>query len=76
MAREVSTLARTSALARAVSHGAVFAKVRPFLNQLRKRTDNPDFMANLEGFILRSKAARKRFQLEIQGSAVRRKKRK
>jgi hypothetical protein len=54
----------------------VFRKVRPFLNQLRKRTDNPDFMANLERFILRSKAARKRLQLEIQGSAVRRKTRK
>jgi hypothetical protein len=54
----------------------VFAKVRPFLNQLRKRTDNPDFMANLEAFILRSKAARKRLQLEIQGSAGRRKTRK
>jgi hypothetical protein len=55
---------------------AVFAKVRPFLNQLRKRTDNPDFMANLERFILRSKAARKRLQLEIQGSAAKRKMRK
>jgi hypothetical protein len=55
---------------------SVFAKVQPFLNQLRKRTDNPDFMANLERFILRSKAARKRFQSEIQGSAVRRKARK
>jgi hypothetical protein len=54
----------------------VFAKVRPFLNQLRKRTDNPDFMANLERFILRSKAARKRLQSQIQGSAVRRKTRK
>jgi len=54
----------------------VFAKVRPFLNQLRKLTDNPDFMANLERFVLRSKAARKRLQLEIQGSAVRRKTRK
>jgi hypothetical protein len=54
----------------------VFAKVRPFLNQLRKRTDNPDFMANLERFILRSKAARKRLQSEIQGSAVRPKTRK
>ena len=51
----------------------VFAKVRPFLKQLRKRTDNPDFMANLERFILRSKTARKRLQLEIQGSAPTRK---
>jgi hypothetical protein len=55
---------------------AVFAKVRPFLNQLRKRTDNPDFMANLERFILRSKAARKRLQLEIQSSAAQREMRK
>ncbi len=44
----------------------MFAKVRPFLKQLRKRTGNPDFMANVERFILKSKEARKRLQLESQ----------
>jgi hypothetical protein len=48
----------------------VFAKVQPFLKQLRKRTDNPDFMANVERFILRSKAARKGLQLEMRRLAA------
>ena len=51
----------------------VFAKVHPFLKQLRKRTDNPNFMANVERFILNSKAARKRLPLEIQRLAAVRK---
>jgi hypothetical protein len=37
---------------------------------LRKRTDNPDFMANVERFILRSKAARKGLQLEMRRLAA------
>lgn len=53
----------------------VFAKVHPFLKQLRKRTDNPNFMANVERFILNSKAARKRLPLEIQRLAAVRKNR-
>jgi hypothetical protein len=53
----------------------VFAKIHPFLKQLRKRTDNPNFMANLERFILNSKAARKRLPLEIQRLAAVRKNR-
>ena len=53
----------------------VFAKVHPFLKQLRKRTDNPNFMANVERFILNSKAARKRLPLEIQRLAAMRKNR-
>jgi hypothetical protein len=44
----------------------MFAKVRPFLTRLRKRTGNPDFMANVERFILESKEARKRLRLESQ----------
>jgi hypothetical protein len=48
----------------------VFAKVHPFLEQLRKRTDNPNFMANVERFILHSKAARKCLQLEVQRLAA------
>jgi hypothetical protein len=51
----------------------VFAKIHPFLKQLRKRTDNPNFMANLERFILNSKTARKRLPLEIQRLAAVRK---
>lgn len=45
---------------------SMFAKVRPFLTQLRKRTGNPDFMKNVERFILKSKEARKRLRLELQ----------
>jgi hypothetical protein len=53
----------------------IFAKIHPFLKQLRKRTDNPNFMANVERFILNSKAARKRLPLEIQRLAAVRKNR-
>jgi len=42
----------------------VFSKIRPFLKELRRRTDDPDFMANVERVILKSKAARYRLQLE------------
>src|ERR1700720_4129649 len=51
----------------------VFAKIRPFLKQLRKQTANPNFMANVEGFILNSKASRKHLQLEMQRSVAQRK---
>ncbi len=40
----------------------LFAKVQPFLKQLRVRTNNPDFMANIEQLILRSKEARERLR--------------
>jgi hypothetical protein len=42
----------------------VFAKVRPFLKELRRRTGNPDFMAHVEEVILNSKSTRKRLQTE------------
>jgi hypothetical protein len=42
----------------------VFVKIRPFLNELRRRTDKPNFMANVEEVILKSKIARKRLQSE------------
>jgi hypothetical protein len=45
---------------------SMFAKVRPFLTQLRKRTGNRDFMANVERFIQKSKEARERLRLESQ----------
>jgi hypothetical protein len=36
----------------------VFAKVRPFLKESRRCTDNPDFMAHVEEVILHSKSVR------------------
>jgi hypothetical protein len=41
---------------------AVFAKVHPFLKQLRQRTRNPEFMGNVEKVVLRSKTGRKRLR--------------
>src|ERR1700676_246182 len=35
----------------------IFAKVRPFLHELRYKTLNPDLMRNIEKVILRSKTA-------------------
>jgi hypothetical protein len=40
----------------------MFAKVQPFLKQLRDRTHNPEFMANVELLILDSKEARERLR--------------
>ena len=40
----------------------VFAKIHPFLKQLRSRTSNPDFMANVEKVILSSKMGRERLR--------------
>ena len=40
----------------------MFAKIQPFLKQLRDRTHNPEFMANVEQFILNSKEARERLR--------------
>ena len=42
----------------------VFSKVRPFLKELRQRTNNPDYLANVEKVIFQSKGARKRLQTE------------
>jgi hypothetical protein len=53
----------------------VFSKVKPFLKELRRRTNNPDFMANVERVILKSKSARDRLRLESERLADRRKKR-
>jgi hypothetical protein len=41
---------------------AMFAKVHPFLKQLRARTQNPEFMVNVEQLILNSKEARERLR--------------
>jgi hypothetical protein len=40
----------------------VFAKVHPFLKELRERTRNPDFMVNVENVILSSKTGRERLR--------------
>jgi hypothetical protein len=53
----------------------VFSKVKPFLKELRRRTNNPDFMANVERVILKSKSAGDRLRLESERLADRRKKR-
>jgi hypothetical protein len=41
---------------------AIFAKVRPFLKQLRTHTRNPEFMANVEKVILGSKTGKERLR--------------
>jgi hypothetical protein len=41
---------------------AVFAKVQPFIKQLRVRTQNPELMMNVEQIILNSKEARERLR--------------
>ncbi|HEX3119481.1 MAG TPA: hypothetical protein VHP80_10340 [Candidatus Acidoferrum sp.] len=40
----------------------MFAKVQPFLKQLRDRTNNPEFMANIERLVANSKEARDRLR--------------
>ena len=41
---------------------AIFAKVQPFLKQLRARMQNPEFMMHVEQIILNSKEARERLR--------------
>ena len=41
---------------------AMFAKVQPLLKQLRARTQNPEFMLNVEQLILNSKEGRERLR--------------
>jgi hypothetical protein len=41
---------------------AMFAKIQPFLKQLRTRTQNPEFMGNVEQLIGNSKEARERLR--------------
>jgi hypothetical protein len=47
----------------------VFSKVRPFLKELRQRTNNADYLANVEKVIFQSKGARKRLQREAKSLA-------
>jgi hypothetical protein len=41
---------------------AMFAKVHPILKQLRARTQNPEFMLNVEQLVLNSKESRDRLR--------------
>jgi hypothetical protein len=42
---------------------AVFAKVHPFLKELRERSRNPEFMRNVEKVILNSKTGKERLRV-------------
>jgi hypothetical protein len=49
-----------------------FAKVRPFLGELRKKIGNPELLANIETLINRSKKGRERLkQFEVRLAARR-----
>ena len=50
-----------------------FAKVQPFLKQLRKRTGRPDLMASMEKGILKSQDTRQRLRVETRRLGVERK---
>ena len=41
---------------------ATYGKIRPFLKDMREKMQNPDFLANLEKVITRSKLGRDRLQ--------------
>jgi hypothetical protein len=50
----------------------VFAKVRPFLGELRKKLGNPELLANIETLINSSKKGRERLkQFEVRLAARR-----
>ena len=51
----------------------IFAKVQPFLRELRRETLNPELMRNIEGVILRSKTGRARLRQVIKRVQRRRK---
>jgi len=51
----------------------VFAKVQPFLKQLRARMQNPEFMMHVEQIILNSKEARERLRAASKRINTRRK---
>ena len=50
-----------------------YAKVRPFLAEMREKMQNPDFLGNLEKVITRSKLGRDRLQFFENRLAARRK---
>jgi hypothetical protein len=51
----------------------VFAKVHPFLKELRERIQNPRLLANVEKVIMKSKAGQERLKAVEQRVAARRK---
>jgi hypothetical protein len=50
----------------------VFAKVRPFLAEVRKRMQNPRMLANVEKVIMKTKAGQERLKFVEQRLAARR----
>jgi len=51
----------------------IFAKLHPFLKELREKTENPDLWGNAEKVIMGSKASRARFERISRRVAFRRK---
>jgi hypothetical protein len=51
----------------------VFGKIRPFLNEMREKMQNQEFLGNLEKVITRSKLGRDRLQFFENRLAARRK---
>jgi hypothetical protein len=51
----------------------IFAKIHPFLKELREKTQNPDLMGNIEKVIMSTKEGRQRFERISQRVAFRRK---
>jgi hypothetical protein len=53
----------------------IFAKVRPFLTEIREKMNNPELFLNMEKAILGSKIARAQFaKVEARVSAMRQQK--
>jgi hypothetical protein len=51
----------------------IFAKIHPFLKEVREKTQNPRMLANVENVIKKSKASRERLNFVEQRMAARRK---
>jgi hypothetical protein len=51
----------------------VFAKVHPFLKDVREKMQNPRLLANVEKVIMKSKAGQERLKVVEQRMAARRK---
>ena len=54
----------------------IFAKVRPFLKELREKTQNPMMFGNIEKAIMSSTVAKKQFEMTEKRVAVMREKQK
>jgi hypothetical protein len=50
----------------------IFAKLHPFLKDMREKLQNPRMLANVETVIMKSKASRERVQAVEQRLAARR----